>query len=64
MQARLALAHVPPATLAEDAVVGELVAATFRARAVGRLALGNEMKLLGSWERMHLSSQDCMTISR
>ena len=50
MQARLALAHVKPATLAEDAVVGELIAATFGASALGRLARGDKMKLRGSWE--------------
>jgi hypothetical protein len=74
MEAGLTLTDVPPASLAEHAVVGELGGAAFRTGAVGGFAHDGEMTLLGPWERMHVTSlssvaadtradqQDCMTI--
>jgi hypothetical protein len=74
MEAGLTLADVPPASLAEHAVVSELGGAAFRTGPLGGRAHNGEMTLLGPWERMHVTSlsavaadtrtdqQDCMTI--
>jgi len=53
MQAAPALAHVPPAALAQDAVIGELGRAALGAVPLDRRPLRGQVTLLGSWKRMH-----------
>ena len=58
-EAVLALPDVPPATLAEHGVVGEIAPAALRAGALDGRALDGEIRLLGAGKCVHESPRGC-----
>ena len=55
MKAGLTFTDVPPASLAEHAVVSELGGAALGTGPLGGCAHDDEVTLLGPWERMHVT---------